>query len=109
MIAKIAVSAASFAIDKPYSYIIPTNMAVQSGMRVIVPFGRGNRQCEGIVLSTEEGNEDGLKQVALCMLYAYTGLFFSESEKNCFFRFRGLKLSVRCDMILLPHKSNKYL
>ena len=67
MIAKIAVGAASFAIDKPYSYIIPANMAVHSGMRVIVPFGRGNRQCEGIVLSTEEGNEDGLKQVALCM------------------------------------------
>ena len=67
MIAKIAVSAASFAIDKPYSYIIPQNMAVQSGMRVIVPFGRGNRQCEGIVLSTEEGEEKSLKQVALCM------------------------------------------
>ncbi len=67
MIAKIAVSAANFSIDKPYSYICPPAMALQAGMRVIVPFGRGNRQCEGIVLSIEEGKEDGLKQVQLCM------------------------------------------
>ena len=67
MIAKVAVSAANFAIDKPYSYIYPENMPLKAGMRVIVPFGRGNRQCEGIVLGLEDGKEDGLKQVQLCM------------------------------------------
>ena len=41
MIAKIAVAAANFAIDKPYSYAIPQGMALQPGMRVTVPFGRG--------------------------------------------------------------------
>ena len=40
MIGKIAVSAANFAIDKPYSYRIPEGMALQPGMRVQVPFGR---------------------------------------------------------------------
>ena len=45
MIAKIAVSKANFAIDKPYSYRIPAGMALQPGMRVMVPFGRSNRQC----------------------------------------------------------------
>ena len=63
MIAKIAVSAANFAIDKPYSYFVPDGLSVQPGVRVIVPFGRGNRQCEGVVLSTEEGNPVNLKAV----------------------------------------------
>lgn len=67
MIAKIAVSAANFAIDKPYSYHIPSQIELQPGSRVIVPFGRGNRQVEGIVLSIESGSSEGLKSVERCM------------------------------------------
>ena len=63
MIAKIAVSAASFAIDKPYSYWVPEGMELQSGVRVSIPFGRGNRRCEGVVLGLEEGSPEGLKAV----------------------------------------------
>ena len=63
MIAKVAVSAANFAIDKPYSYFIPQGMAIQSGMRVIVPFGRGNRLCEGVVLRVEPYREEALKSI----------------------------------------------
>ena len=63
MIAKLAVSAANFAIDKPYSYRIPESMVLRPGQRVIVPFGRGNRRCEGVVLSVEEGNQENLKVV----------------------------------------------
>ena len=63
MIAKIAVSAANFAIDKPYSYFIPEEMGIQPGMRVMVPFGRSNRQTEGVVLAVEAGESDGLKPV----------------------------------------------
>ena len=63
MIAKIAVSAAPFAIDKPYSYFVPDGLFLQPGMRVTVPFGRGNRRSEGVVLSLEEGCADGLKPV----------------------------------------------
>ena len=55
MIAKIAVSAANFAIDKPYSYRIPAGMCLQAGTRVTVPFGRGNRLTEGIVLEIVAG------------------------------------------------------
>ena len=67
MIAKIAVSAANFAIDKPYSYRIPEGMILQPGQRVQLPFGRGNRRCEGIVLTVEAGEEAGLKAVELCL------------------------------------------
>ena len=67
MIAKIAVSAANFAIDKPYSYRIPEDMILQPGQRVQLPFGRGNRRCEGIVLAVEPGEEAGLKAVETCL------------------------------------------
>ena len=67
MIAKIAVSAANFAIDKPYSYAIPQGMTLYPGVRVIVPFGRGNRRAEGVVLSVEEGQTAGLKTVELAL------------------------------------------
>ena len=67
MIGRIAVAAANFAIDKPYSYYFPQEMALQPGMRVQVPFGRGNRTTEGIVLSVEPGQPEGLKAVAHCL------------------------------------------
>lgn len=63
MIGKIAVAAANFAIDKPYSYRIPEGMTLSPGQRVMLPFGKGNRTTEGIVLSVEDGDETGLKSV----------------------------------------------
>lgn len=63
LIAKIAVSAAVYAIDKPYSYVVPPGMTLLPGVRVMVPFGRGNRSTEGMVLSLEEGDEAELKCV----------------------------------------------
>ena len=50
-------------IDKPYSYAVPPGMTLLPGVRVMVPFGRGNRNVEGVVLSLEEGNEAELKCV----------------------------------------------
>ncbi len=67
MIAKIAVAAATFAIDKPYSYFLPEEMSLQAGMRVQVGFGRSNRITQGIVLSVEEGDAQGLKPVLSCL------------------------------------------
>ncbi|MCQ2421243.1 MAG: DEAD/DEAH box helicase family protein, partial [Clostridia bacterium] len=63
MIAKLAVSCCVYAIDKPYSYRVPASMHLQPGMRVCVPFGKGNRTTEAIVLGLEEGPEDKLKTV----------------------------------------------
>lgn len=63
MIAKIAVSAAIYAIDKPYSYRIPEGMEVSVGARVSVPFGRSNKRSEGIVLGMERGDETKLKPI----------------------------------------------
>ena len=65
-IARIAVSAATYAIDKPYTYAIPESLVgmIERGMRVLVPFGRGNRISEGIILSVEDGiKARGLKAI----------------------------------------------
>ena len=67
MIAKIAVSAANFAIDKPYSYRIPEEMTVKPGQRVQLPFGRANKRTEGIVLAVESGEETKLKPIDCCL------------------------------------------
>ena len=64
MIAKIAVSSAVYAIDKPYDYAIPPHLCPVPGMRVAVPFGRGNRLTEGVVLSVCEGETAELKEIA---------------------------------------------
>lgn len=63
MIAKIAVAAATFAIDKPYSYRVPEGLHLQPGLRVQVPFGRGNRRTEGVVLALEPGSDETLKTI----------------------------------------------
>ena len=67
MIAKIAVSAANFAIDKPYSYRIPEEITVKPGQRVQLPFGRANKRTEGIVLAVESGDESKLKPIDCCL------------------------------------------
>jgi len=67
MIAKIAVSAANFAIDKPYSYRIPEDIALKPGQRVQLPFGRANKRAEGIVLALESGDESKLKPIDCCL------------------------------------------
>lgn len=48
----VAVSAATYAIDKLYDYSIPEPFipTVKVGCRVLVPFGRGNKKVEGMVL-----------------------------------------------------------
>ena len=56
-IARVAVSAATYAFDKPYDYVVPPGMEekVQPGIRLMVPFGRGNRNTEALVLSVYTG------------------------------------------------------
>lgn len=52
-IVKVAVSAAPYSIDKPYSYLVPESLAAAAvpGVRVMVPFGRGNKESEGLILA----------------------------------------------------------
>ncbi len=65
-VAKIAVSAATYWLDKPYDYLIPEELADKAvpGVRVYVPFSRSNRRCEGVILAvTDRSSYDRLKPV----------------------------------------------
>lgn len=66
-IARIAVSAATYWTDRPYDYLVPPELAgqIRPGVRVIVPFSRGNRKCEGLVLAVRNDSDcDRLKTVS---------------------------------------------
>ena len=66
VIVKVAVGAAPYSIDKPYDYLVPEELLETAipGVRVIVPFGRGNRDSDGMILSRGEGTKiPGLKPI----------------------------------------------
>ena len=63
---QIAVSSATYAIDKPYTYFLPPQLALRAkaGMRALVPFGTGNRHVEGLILKLfSEERAKGTKPV----------------------------------------------
>ncbi len=67
--ALVAVKAATYAIDKPYEYIIPEELANKAvpGVRVRVQFGKGRRKTEGIILECREVSGDSgfkLKEIS---------------------------------------------
>lgn len=60
-LAAVAVSSTSFGYDKRYQYIIPLEMEekISVGIRVLVPFGKGNRKRIAVVIRIDEvTNED---------------------------------------------------
>ena len=69
-IAKIALSKAIYAIDKPYDYLVPVELSehIRPGMRVLVPFGSGNRPCNGVVLAVQHQQEPGSLKSVLSLL-----------------------------------------
>ena len=58
-VVKVAVDKAAFHFDKLYDYLPPEAQTAQNlvGCRVLVPFGKGNRSSEGLVLSLEQAEE----------------------------------------------------
>ena len=71
MVAKVAVARAVYAIDKPYDYLVPGELEprLRPGMRVLVPFGSGNRGSDGLVLALREGPDgaEGLKSITAAL------------------------------------------
>lgn len=69
-VAKVALAAATYAIDRPYSYLVPNELLdrVQPGMRVIVPFGAGNRRCDGMILAVANRADDRKLKPILALL-----------------------------------------
>lgn len=57
-IAAVAVEKALFAFDNLFSYVVPEGLDIKKGMRVVVPFGKGNKNRIGVVFGITEGEAD---------------------------------------------------
>ena len=60
LVADIIIEQTAFSFDKPYGYAIPETLTdlVKPGVRVVVPFGKGNTHRQGMVLSVYEDEND---------------------------------------------------
>ncbi len=65
MTASVAVEKTTYVFDKPFDYAVPASLAdkVSKGVRVLVPFGRGNKKRQGIILSLFNSSQENLKSV----------------------------------------------
>lgn len=85
MIAEVVLNNISRATDSIYHYLIPQRLesVVKTGVRVIVPFGRGNKSEEAYVLSlTEQSDYKNLKEISeVSDEYSYFGEKQSELIK----------------------------
>ncbi len=63
--AQIALDGATFAFDRLYTYIIPPELQGRAcpGMRVTVPFGKGNLKKQGMIFRLETAELKGLKPI----------------------------------------------
>ena len=61
--AQVIVDNKASSTDKPYTYIIKPDLVniIEEGMRVLVPFGMGNRVIKGIVIKIENHYEKDYK------------------------------------------------
>ena len=63
-VAAVAVENSAFSFDKPFSYLLGDEKC-SPGCRVLVPFGRGNKCRQGVVLAvTDYNGEEKLKRIS---------------------------------------------
>ncbi len=64
-VVRVAVESAAYHFDKLYSYAVAGDTPITRGCRVLVPFGKGNRCRQGLVMAVEESADTArLKSVA---------------------------------------------
>ena len=65
LVAKIALEGATFAFDKLYTYAVPPELyeKAKKGIRVLVPFGKGNIKKQGMIFCVCEEELKGLKKL----------------------------------------------
>ncbi len=65
LIASVVLEKTAYSFDKYYDYILPEGLLKQEviGCRVLVPFGKGNSERVGLIMSVKEGAGEQLKAV----------------------------------------------
>lgn len=64
LVAKVAVDNTFFSFDTDYSYFVPRDTEIEIGCSVEVPFGRGNKLRNGIVVELNNLDAEDLKTIA---------------------------------------------
>lgn len=54
-VVEVIVDVPTMQTDQPFTYLVPEDVEVKVGMRVEVPFGRGDRHVQGFVVGCKEG------------------------------------------------------
>lgn len=67
LIASIAVEKTVYSFDKLFDYKIPQNLYLKAkaGARVLVPFGRGNKKRQGMIMAVSKSDESKIGNTAL--------------------------------------------
>ena len=75
-VAEVIVDVPAMQTDTPYTYLIPSALgtSVQTGMRVEVPFGQGNRHVQGFVMGVKQVAQESLSHLALKEIVAVLDL-----------------------------------
>lgn len=78
LIAGVAVEKTAASFDDLFSYAVPPHLTenVREGMRVLVPFGRGDRKRSGVIFSLSEKEYDG--QLKSIFSVADDGIFLDD-------------------------------
>ena len=80
LVARVAVENTAYSFDKPFDYGVPESLApdCMAGMRVLVPFGRGNKKRQGIVLEIFNPSiiKNNVSKQYITIIYNPSNLFF---------------------------------
>lgn len=67
LIASVAVEKTVYSFDKPFDYNIPDSLTLKAkvGTRVLVPFGRGDKKRQGVIMSVKKNCIDAKNGISL--------------------------------------------
>ena len=84
-IAVVAVSASTAAFDREFSYLIPEVLTgkVRKGMRVAVPFGKGNRKTVGMVLDVKPYEKSSIRLKSVISVHDESPVLSDEMLSLC--------------------------
>lgn len=80
--AAVALDKTVYKMDTLYTYLVPAEMDIAAGMRVVVPFGKGSRSRLGLVFAVGELTTDSSGCVDTSTLCAFGEKRWSELDNN---------------------------
>ena len=85
LIASVVLEKTAYSFDKPYDYLVPlwAEDSCFAGQRVIVPFGKGNSERQGLILSLKNNVEEAVNLKEIRRIVDETPILNDEMLKLC--------------------------